>query len=167
MSKTIIAGLTALFIAGTAPGYAQQLSAVGPGVDLPSAADLKALTDWRIDLVKAALQLTPAQAKHWPAVEDAIRARANARHARLAKWAAQASEPRERSPIELLRERADGMAQRAAALKKLVDAWQPLYESLDTAQNQRLRFLTVYVLREMRNAVESRRFQSEEEYEED
>src|SRR5262249_10776860 len=35
------------------------------------AADLKALTDARIGIVKAALQLTPEQAKYWPAVEEA------------------------------------------------------------------------------------------------
>jgi hypothetical protein len=31
-------------------------------------------------------------------------------------------------PIEGLRERADALAQRAAGLKKLADAWQPLYQ---------------------------------------
>ena len=48
-------------------------------------------------------------------------------------------------------------------LKKLADAWQPLYASLDDNQKARLRFLAVYVLREMRDAVESRRMQSEDE----
>jgi hypothetical protein len=38
----------------------------------------------RIDLVKAALQLTPDQQKYWPAIENAIRARAEDRKARLA-----------------------------------------------------------------------------------
>jgi hypothetical protein len=33
-------------------------------------------------MIKAALQLTPDQEKYWPAVEDAIRARAQNRQAR-------------------------------------------------------------------------------------
>src|SRR6516164_11406315 len=47
-----------------------------------SAADWGKLTDLRIDLVKAALKLTPEQEKYWPAVEDAIRTRAKNRQAR-------------------------------------------------------------------------------------
>ena len=58
------------------------------------------------------------------------------------------------------------LAQRAAGLKKLADAWQPLYASLNDAQKERLRFLAVYVLQEMRDAVESRRMQSEDEEDE-
>jgi hypothetical protein len=64
-------------------------------------------------------------------------------------------------PIELLRMRADALAERAAGLKKLVDAWQPLYETLDANQKARMRFLAAVVLREMRDAAESRRMQLE------
>jgi hypothetical protein len=164
MSKLAIAGITALCIAGASPVHAQVAPFAGPAKDRITEADLKALTDRRIDLVKAALQLTPAQEKYWPAVEEAIRARANMRQNRLATIGARINEQRDRSPIELLRERADALNARGAALKKLVDAWQPLYDSLDTTQKVRLRFLALYVLREMRDAVESRRFQDEEDY---
>jgi hypothetical protein len=58
--------------------------------------------------------------------------------------------------------RADAMAERAAGLKKLADAWQPLYETLDTNQKARMRLLAVVVLREMRDPVESRRTQLED-----
>ena len=44
--------------------------------DRLSAADLEHLTDARIEIVKAALQLTPDQEKLWPPIEEAIRARA-------------------------------------------------------------------------------------------
>jgi LTXXQ motif family protein len=165
MTKVIIAGLTALFITATSPAYAQLPATAGRGQESPSEADLKAFTDRRIEVVKFALQLTPAQEKYWPAVEAAIRARGEARRSRLARLAALANDPRERSPIDLLRERADGLAQRAASLNKLVDAWQPLYETLDDRQKLRLRFLTVIVLREIRDAAESRLMQSEDEYE--
>jgi len=74
MLKTVAAGLTALFVAASSLAYAQAPSAAGPEQDnaRPSAADLNALTDARIGIVKAALQLIPEQAKYWPAVEEAI-----------------------------------------------------------------------------------------------
>jgi len=123
-----------------------------------SDADFKAFTDRRIELLKFALQLTPDQAKNWPAVEEAIRARATARHQRLVNLAARLGAQRDVTPVDLLRERAEGLATRAANLKKLADAWQPLYASLDANQKDRLRFLAAYMLYEMRNAVETRRY---------
>jgi hypothetical protein len=51
--------------------------------------------------------------------------------------------PRERTPVELMRERADVLAQRAANLKKLADAWQPLYATLDERQMLRLGVLAM------------------------
>ena len=62
-----------------------------------------------------------------------------------------------------MRERAASLSQRGEALKKLADAWQPLYETLDANQKQRLRLAAAYVLREVREAVESRRMQDEDE----
>jgi hypothetical protein len=130
------------------------------------------LTDARINIVKAALQLTAEQEKYWPAIEDAVRARAKDRQARIANAAAQESERRDRSAIEALRDRnpvdfihrrADALAQRAADLKKLADAWQPLYQSLNADQKRRMGRLSMVVLREMRSGVEQRRLQSEED----
>jgi hypothetical protein len=111
------------------------------------------LTDARIGIVKAVLQLTPEQAKYWPAVEEAIRARAQTRYQRIAAVAERLDQQRAVDPIELLRGRADALAQRAAGLKKLADAWQPLYQSLDPDQKQRLRVLAVRVLRQLNDAV--------------
>jgi hypothetical protein len=62
-----------------------------------------------------------------------------------------------------LRDRAAALGQRASSLKQLVDAWQPLFESLDTRQKLRLRVVTVLVLREMKDAVASRFWESEDE----
>jgi zinc resistance-associated protein len=156
------AGLAVLFLAGAPQAYAQPAPAMGGGQQV-SESDWKAYTDWRIDVVKLALALTPEQEKYWPAVEQAIRDRANMRHQRLAKLASRLEGQHEYDPISLLRARADGLTQRGAALKKLVDAWQPLHASLDDRQKLRLRFLAVYVLREMRDAVQSRLMQYEEE----
>lgn len=163
MSKIAIAGIAALCITSASPVCAQVSPLAGPAQESITEADLKEITDRRIDLVKAALQLTPAQQKYWPAVEEAIRNRANARRARLTQLAEYTTGQRTPSPIELLRDRADALSARGAALKKLVDAWQPLYDNLDDTQRVRLRFLALYVLREMRDTVESRRYQTMDE----
>jgi hypothetical protein len=123
----------------------------------------------RIDLVKAALKLTPDQEKYWPVIEGAIRARANDRQARFAEMEKRVTELRQGNPVEILRNRdtveflrrrADALAERSADLKKLADAWEPLYKTLSPDQKQRMAFLTLFVLHEVRNAAEER---SEEE----
>ena len=169
--KIVAAGLAALFITASPPAYAE---APTEGQRL-SAADLERLTESRINIVKAALQLTPDQEKYWPAIEDAIRARAKDRQTRLQNAVARVADLRDRSPIEVLRDRnpieflnrrADALAQRSAELKQLAAAWQPLYASLSPEQKQRLRFFAVHILRMLpstvEQAVELRRMQEEE-----
>ena len=81
MLKVIAAAAAALFVAVSAPGFAQ---AASPGSSERSgAADWGAFTNTRINVVKAALQLTPDQEKYWPAIEKAIRARAEHRRTRI------------------------------------------------------------------------------------
>jgi hypothetical protein len=114
--------------------YAAETSST-VGMQRPSAADLNSLTDMRVGIVKAALQLTPDQEKYWPAVEEAIRARAKNRQARLERVAelrdrGSMEAVRDRNPVELMQRRADALTQRAADLKKLADAWDPLYKTL-------------------------------------
>jgi hypothetical protein len=105
------------------------------------------VTDLRIDLVKGALQLTPDQAKYWPAIEEAIRTKAKNRQARLEKivetvGARADNGPmealRNRDPVSFLNRRADALAQRSADLKKLAEAWQPLYGTLKPEQKRRM-----------------------------
>jgi hypothetical protein len=171
MSKLLSVGVAALFVTASAIAHAQAPSA-GAG----RAVDVGTLTDGRVNVIKAALQLTPDQEKYWPAIEGAIRTRAKNRQARIASVAARLSELHERSPIEALRDRdpveflhrrADALAQRSADLKRLADAWQPLFQTLSPDQRRRMAFLTVFVLREMRDAMEQRRLHSEEEEDED
>ena len=83
MLKVVAAGVAALFVAASPLAYAQTPSAAAP--EQLSIAASNTLTDLRIDLVKAALQLTPKQQKYWPPIESAIRARAQNRQARLAQ----------------------------------------------------------------------------------
>jgi hypothetical protein len=157
----VTAGATVLFLATSPLAYAQT-SAAGKS-DQITAADWNNLTDLRIDLIKAALQLTPDQAKYWPAIENAIRARAKDRQARIAKITETVGSKADDSPIEVLRNRdpvrfmqrrADNLAQRAADLKKLADAWQPLYQTLSAEQKQRMAALTIFVLRDVSDALE-------------
>ena len=163
------AAMTALaVIAGTPLAYAQSPS-TGPSSQRVTTADLNALTDGRVAIVKGALQLTPDQERYWPAIEEAIRSRAKDRQTRLEGVTTGAAERADRSPIENLRDRnpveflnrrADALAQRAADLKKLAAAWQPLYQSFTPDQKRRLGFVAVYVLRELRDGAENRRIQA-------
>ena len=141
MLKTAIGLLTALFVAGFSLAYGQE-----PSSPMPSQTDLKVLTDARIGIVKAVLQLTPEQEKLWPPVEEAIRARADTRYKRMASIAQRQSQQGEIDPIALLRDRSDALAAKAAAPKKLADAWAPLYQSLNPDQKQRMRLLAIRVL---------------------
>jgi hypothetical protein len=148
-----VAGLAAvLVVAGSV--YAQEASHARL---TPS--DLNALTDARINMVKAALQLTPEQQKFWPPIEEAIRARAETRIHRIAQLKSLADQAgqREFNPVELMRGRAEALAQRGANLKRLADAWQPLYQTLNLDQKQRVRLLAMHVVREVRGAMERHR----------
>jgi hypothetical protein len=145
------------------PTLADERAAAAERVKKLLSIDWEALTDFRIAGLKAALRLTPDQEKYWPAVEQAIRERATERHQRLENLAARLGASGEPNPIAIMRARADSLSQRAASLKKLADAWQPLYESLDSDQKQRLRFLAARVVRELKEAVENRRMEREDE----
>ncbi len=81
---------------------------------------------------------TPDQEKNWPGVEQAIRDLAKDRYERRTE---RRNEPRPADPIERLRSRADTMTKTAADLKRLADAADPLYQSLNEDQKHRLFFL--------------------------
>jgi hypothetical protein len=49
------------------------------------------------------------------------------------------------------------LEQRGTNLKRLADAWQPLYQTLNPDQKQRMRLLAMHVVREVRGAVERHR----------
>jgi hypothetical protein len=171
MLKTLVVGTTALLLTASSIASAQspQTSAATP--QRLNANDRNTLTDMRIDLVKAALQLTPEQEKYWPAVESAIRANAEDRRARIAKIQetvgrrvdeGRIEAMRNRDPIAFLQRRSQALAQRSADLDKLAEAWQPLYNTLNQEQRQRMAALAVFVIREMSEAVDRRRAESED-----
>lgn len=141
MRKLLIAGAAVLALAGSTAVYAQYRPDhhFHRPFSRMSADDMSAFADARIAAVKAGLKLTPEQDKLWPPVEAAVRDLAKLRIDR-----AQASADRRdvEDPVARLRARADNMAASAAALKKVVDAADPLYKSLDEAQKRRLMRLT-------------------------
>ena len=168
--KIVVVGATALFLTASPIAHAQTPSPATP--ERLNAADRNTLTDMRIDLVKAALHLTPDQEKLWPPVESAIRARAEDRKARVAKIQETVGKRvdenrvealRNRDPIAFLQRRSEALAQRSADLDKLAEAWQPLYKTLSPEQRQRMGAIAILVLHDMSDAVERRRAQSEEE----
>ena len=151
MFKGLVGLVTVLFVAGSA--YAQEAS------HRMTPADMRVLTDARIGIIKAALQLTPEQTKYWPPIEEAIRARADTRMHRIAQLKALAEQAgqREFNPVELMRGRAEALNQRGANLKRLADAWQPLYQTLNPDQKERVRLLAMHVVREVRGAMQRHR----------
>ena len=173
MMKIVVVGTTALFLTASSIANAQtsQTSPTATPERL-NPADRNTLTDMRIDLVKAALQLTPEQEKYWPAVESAIRSRADDRKGRLAKIQETVGKRadqnsvevmRHRDPIAFLQRRSEALAQRSADLDKLAEAWQPLYKTLSPEQRQRMAALAIFVLNDMSDVVDRRRAQSEDE----
>ena len=167
MLKVAAAVATVLFVTTSPPAYAQ--TPLGGQQERLSAADWNKLTDLRIDLVKAALQLTPDQTKFWPPIENAIRARAHDRQGRVAKAMETMGKRADddaignRDPIAFLNRRAETLAQRSADLKKLSEAWQPLYQTLSPEQKKRLATLAVFVMHDMSDVVERHRAQADEE----
>jgi LTXXQ motif family protein len=155
MLKGAIALVAVVCVAGAT--YAQEVSHAGhQGL---TAGDVHALTDARIGLVKAALQLTPEQAKFWPPIEQAIRDSAQGRAHRIAelKQLAEQAGRRDFDPVTLMRGRAANLTERGDSLHKLAEAWQPLYQTLNPEQKERLRLLAMHVVRELREAVSDRR----------
>jgi|ERR1700722_3354430 LTXXQ motif family protein len=166
MLKSVIVATAALAIAGTSLVYAQQRFGHqgfgGPGAEQrhrPSAADMAAFTDARVAALKAGLELTPDQAKNWPAFEQAVRDAAQLRIQRMQEREAHAQQGQnaqgnppgnpqgnaqaqtQRNPFERMARRADRMAKSSAALKKVADAGAPLYQSLTDDQKARFRTL--------------------------
>ncbi len=160
MLKSMVVATAALAIAGSSNVYAQQrfggpgdYGASGPRFEQChrlSADDMKAFADARIAALKAGLELTPDQAKNWPAFEQALRNMSQLRiqHIQHMQQRMQAREaapnqetPAPASPFDRLAHRADHMAKVSAALKQVADTGAPLYQSLNDAQKHRFTIL--------------------------
>src|SRR6202012_2662380 len=167
MIRNVALATTAMLMTASPLAYAAETSSNTVGMTHPSAADLNSLTDARVAMIKAALQLTPDQEKYWPAVEEAIRARAKNRQARWERVAQlRDSGPmealHEHNAVELMQRRAEALTQRGEDLKKVADAWEPLYKTLSEDQKKRMAFVTVVAARGIRDTIE-RHVESEDD----
>lgn len=138
MNRAIIVGLTALaliappwYAAGTPVqeiAYRRWHRHAHEHVDNTSALDA-----W-IASRKASLKLSPEQEKYWPPVERVLRDILSAQEERREGLRDR------RNPddaIASLRDRATGMDQTSATLKRLADATEPFYRTLSGEQQRR------------------------------
>ena len=146
MRNFAFAAVAVLAIAGSTAVYAQHRH-WGHGHMRMSAEDRLAFADAKIGAVHAGLKLTADQEKLWPPVEAAVREFAKLRidraNARMNPPRDDSSQQKPDDPVTRLRERADNMAASAAAMKKIADAADPLYKTLDDGQKRRLTALTM------------------------
>jgi hypothetical protein len=136
MRRTLMLVATAVLLAGTAiPGAAfardrsdrTELTA-GQMADHAAA---------RAAQMKADLRLTAEQEKNWPAFETAVVDMWKNQAAQQIAWRnAQAKQPASVDLIDQMRKDADEQIDRSNARKKLADAAQPLYSSLDDQQKR-------------------------------
>ena len=145
MRKFAIAAVAVLAIAGSTAVYAQHRH-WGYGHSRMNPEDRAAYADARIAAVHAGLKLTADQEKLWPPVEAAVREFAKLRidraNARMNSPRDDSSQQKPDDPVTRLRDHADNMAATAAAMKKIADAADPLYKTLDDSQKRRLAVLT-------------------------
>ena len=143
MRRFAIAAVAVLALAGTTAVYAQHRPWFHSHMRM-SPEDRAAFLDARIAAVHAGLKLNADQEKLWPPVEAAVRDFAKLRidraNARMNAGPGDADKPED--PVARLRQRAEDMGAASAALKKIADAADPLYKTLDEGQKRRLAVLT-------------------------
>lgn len=148
MRKFTIAAIAVLSIAGSGAVYAQFHR---PWMEhfrhiRMNPEDRAAFVDARIAAVHAGLKLNADQEKLWPPVEAAVRDFAKLRldraNARMNTGPGDKDGDKPDDPVAHLRQRADDMGASSAALKKIADAADPLYKTLDDGQKRRLAVLT-------------------------
>lgn len=149
MKKIFLAGVAVIVLAGSTAVFAQHRPWDHHHVRM-NPEDRAAFADAKIAAVHAGLKLTPDQEKLWSPVETAVRDfakmridRANARMAERLKSGDDGKGPQATdNPVARLQQRAYSMAATAAGLKKIADAADPLYKTLDDGQKRRLGILT-------------------------
>jgi len=145
MWKAALAGTAALAIVGSSFVYAQQQRGRPDGFEhqRPNLEDMRAFADARIAALHAGLGLTADQEKNWPAFEEATREMAKLRLDRVAAAinARRDRQPQSSDPADRMHQRAAALTERGAALKKVADAFDPLYKSLDDGQKRRFAML--------------------------
>ena len=134
MRKTLVVFATAAMVAGSALTG----SAIARDRVALTANQIVDQMAARTARIKADLRLTPEQEKNWSGFESAVSeiGKANANR----RIAAQAEDAQQKGPIDVIermRMQAKFLGERSVERKKLADAAQPLYVSLDDQQKRR------------------------------
>lgn len=144
MKKTLIAASAAMLLAGMAPAFAQAQKPAAEKMGMEkhhgmqlSAEDRAAYIAARVAALKAVLELTPEQEKHWDALAAVVKANAEARAEEWAERREERAEGQRPNIIEGMTEIANNMRMRADRLTKVAEAAKPLYDSLTEAQKRR------------------------------
>jgi len=137
MRKTLILVTTAALLTGTAITGSAVARDRSDRTELTSSQ----ITDQvaaRAAQMKADLRLTAEQEKNWPALETAVVEMWKKQAEQQMAWRnAHAKQPVSVDLIDEMRKDADEQIDRSNARKKLADAAQPLYSSLDDQQKRR------------------------------
>jgi hypothetical protein len=137
MRKTLILATTAVMLAGTAITGAAVARDRSDRTELTSSQ----ITDQaaaRAARMKADLRLTPEQEKNWSAFETAVVDMWKKQTEQQIAWRnAHAKQQGSADLIDEMRKDAEQQIDEANARKKLADAAQPLYSSLDDQQKHR------------------------------
>ena len=103
-----------------------------------TANQIVAETDARTARIKANLRLTPEQENNWPGLESALRDIGKNRADRQVAFRAERAQQKDSDDvIAYLQSHAKLLGERSADVKKLADAAEPLYKSLDEQQKRR------------------------------
>ena len=143
MKKSFLVALAALIAAAmfTGSALARERGSRGDRGAL-TANQILALADARTARIKADLRLTPEQENNWPGLETALRDIGKERADRFVALRGEREQKDQKKEsgdvIEYLNGHAKFLGERSAQVKKLADAAQPLYASLDEQQKRRL-----------------------------
>lgn len=144
MLKAVVAATAAVTIASSTLAYAQHDDHQDGGRRWrPTTEDIRAFQAARLAALRAGLTLNADQERYWPAFEQAMRDLQQFRLQRLTGLRDARGEGRSpvTDPAERMRERANRMSEGGAVLKRLAEATEPLYRSLDDAQKRRFAIL--------------------------
>ena len=137
MQKTLILVTTATMLAGTAITGSAVARDRSDRTELTSS-QITDLASARAAQMKADLRLTAEQEKNWPAFEAAVAGMWKKQTEQQIAWRnAHAKRQGSVDLVDEMREDADQQIDVANARKKLADAAQPLYSSLDDQQKHR------------------------------
>jgi hypothetical protein len=137
MKRTLLGTLAAAATAAALSSFGFVITAAAQSDQQPTHAELvqhwaEAALDAQLKGMKSSLRLTADQEKLWGPFESAVKDGAKARLVALQK-----EQGDNLSPMDRLTATAERVAQSAANLKKMVEAAEPLYASLDDAQKHK------------------------------